>query len=151
MVGGSFSLSAMYLQNRCQRRSGMLEIWRPFGQYAVHTNLAKVVCRKSSVTPVSSQSMHRTLMTSSLDSSYSLNQVVLPNRANLPVLSASENAWNAGKAFAFSGPSAVHNGLICWTPETTEIDVFFGNKSQLAMIKTRTTASGEKNVIYASL
>ena len=37
MVGGSFSLSAMYLQNRCQRRSGMLEIWRPFGQYAVHT------------------------------------------------------------------------------------------------------------------
>ena len=42
LVDGSFSHSAMYLQNRCQRRSGMLEIWMPFGQYAVHTNLAKV-------------------------------------------------------------------------------------------------------------
>ena len=128
MVGGSFSLSAMYLQNRCQRRSGMLEIWRPYGQYAVHTNLAKVDCRKSSFTSVSSQSMHRALMTSSSDSRNSLNQVALPIRANLPVLSAPENAWNAGKAFAFSGPSPVHNGLICWTLETTEIEVFFGNK-----------------------
>ena len=27
MVGGRLSLAAMYLQNRCQRRSGMLEIW----------------------------------------------------------------------------------------------------------------------------
>ena len=104
MVGGSFSLSAMYMQNRCQRRSGMLEIWRPFGQYAVHTNLAKVDSR-----------------TSSSDSRNSLNQVALPIRANLPVLSAPENAWNAGKAFAFYGPNAVHNGLICWTPETIEI------------------------------
>ena len=122
----------------CQYRSGMLEIWRPFGQYTVHTNLAKVDCRKSSVTSVSSQSMHRALMTSSSDSRNSLNQVALPIRANLPVLSAPENAWNAGKAFAISGPNAVHNGLIWWTPETIEIEVFFGNKSQLAMIKTRT-------------
>ena len=49
MVGGRFSLSAMYFQNRYQCRSGMLEIWRPFGQFAVHTNLAKVDSRKSSV------------------------------------------------------------------------------------------------------
>ena len=93
----------MYLQNRCQRRSGMLEICRPFGQYAVHTNLAKVHSRQSSVTSVSSQSMHSALMTSSSDSMNSLNQVALPIRANLPMLSAPENAWNAGKAFAFSG------------------------------------------------
>ena len=90
-------------------------------------------------------------MTSSSDSSNSLNQVALPIRANIPVLSAPENARNAGKAFAFSGPNAVHNGLIYSTSETIEIEVFFGNKSQLAMIKTRTSVSGEKNVISASL
>jgi len=66
----------------------MLKIWRYFGQYAVHTNLAKVNYRKSSVTSVSSQSMHRALMTSSSDSRNSLNQVALPIRANLPALSA---------------------------------------------------------------
>ena len=56
-----------------------------------------------------------------------MNQVAFPIHANLPVLSAPENAWNAGKAFAFSGcPSAVHNGLICLLPETIEIEVFFG-------------------------
>ena len=66
------------------------------------------------------------------------------------MLSAPENAWNAGKAFAFSGPNAVHIGLIYWTPETIEIEVFFGNKSQLATIKTRTSVSAEKNVNSAS-
>ena len=92
------------------------------------------------------------LMTSSSsDSRNSLNQVALPIRANLPVLSTPDNSWNAGNAFAFSGPNAVHNGLICWTPEIIEIEVFFGNKSQLAMIKTRTLVPGENNVISASL
>jgi len=59
-VGGSFSLSAMHLQNRCQHNSGMLESWMPFGRYAVQTNLAKVNC-KSSLISTSSQSVHRAL------------------------------------------------------------------------------------------
>jgi len=53
-LGGSFSLSAMYLQNRCQCSSEMLESWVPLGQYAVQTNRAKVNC-KASLTSTSSQ------------------------------------------------------------------------------------------------
>ena len=71
---GSFSLSAMYLQNRCQRNSGMLESWISFGRYAVQTNWAKVNC-KSSLISASSQSVHRASITSPSASMNSLNQV----------------------------------------------------------------------------
>ena len=64
-VGGSFSLSAMNLQNSCQCNCGMLESWMPFGLYAVQTHWAKVNC-KSSLISASSQSVHRASVTQHL-------------------------------------------------------------------------------------
>ena len=126
--GGSFSLSAMYLQNRCQRNSEMFESWVLFGRYAVQTNWAKVNY-KSSLTSTSLQSVHRASVTSFFASMNSLNQVGVPIRANRPMLSAPENAWSPGKAFALSGPRAAHNGSVYWTVDTMEMEVFFCSRS----------------------
>src|SRR6218665_1762156 len=73
--------------------------------------------------------VYRELITSLSAFMYTCNQVALTMRENRPVLSAPVNAWNAGKAFALSGPMALHIGSIRITPEAIEIDVFLSIRS----------------------
>src|SRR6218665_837791 len=127
-VGGSLSLSAPCLQKRYHRSSEMILMLMPSREYAAHTKLARLA-NIVWVTSASVESICRELITSLSAFMYTCNQVALPMRENLPVLSAPVNAWNAGKAFALSGPMAPHIGSIRITPETIEIDVFLSIRS----------------------
>src|SRR6218665_1047205 len=142
-VGGSLSLSAICLQKRYHRSSEMVMMLMPFGEQAAQTKLARL----ANIVWVTSASVCRELITSLYAFMYNCNQVALPMRENRPVLSAPVNAWDAGKAFALSGPMALHIGSIRITPEAIEIDVFLSVRSSFAITNIRTSVSGEKITI----
>src|SRR6218665_2484727 len=127
-VGGSLSLSALCLQKRYHRSSEMVLMLMPSREYAVHTKLARLA-NIVWVTSPSVESICRELITSLSAFMYTCNQVALLMRENRPVLSAPVNAWNAGKAFALSDPTALHIGSIRITPEAIEIYVFLSIRS----------------------
>src|SRR6218665_3146727 len=127
-VGGSLSLSAICLQKRYHRSSEMVLMLMPFGEKAAQTKLARFY-NIVWVTSASVENICRELITSLSAFMYTCNRVALPMRENRPVLSAPVNAWNAGKAFAFSGPMALQIGSIRITLEAIEIDVFLSIRS----------------------
>jgi len=110
-------LSAICLQKNYHRSSemvGPIDVGA-FGEQAAQTKLARLA-KIVSVTYASVESICRELITFLSAFMYTCIQVALPIRENLPVLSAPVNAWNAGKAFALSGPMALHIGSILTTP-----------------------------------
>src|SRR6218665_880725 len=127
-VGGSLSLSAICLQKRYHCSSEMVLMLMLFGEKAAESKLARL-SNIVWVTSASVESICRELNTSLSAFMYTCNQVAFPIRENRPVLSAPVNAWNAGKAFALSGPMALHIGPIRITPEAIEIDVFLSIRS----------------------
>src|SRR6218665_1098517 len=86
-VGGSLSLSAICLQKRYHRSSEMVLMLMPFGEKAAQTKLARL-SNIVWVTSASVESICRELITSLSAFMYTCNQVALPMRENLPVLSS---------------------------------------------------------------
>lgn len=148
IIGVSFSLYAMYLQNKCQRKSGMLEIWMPFGQYVLHINLVKV-SRTFALTPMSSHNTDRALMMTLSASRNSWNEISFPIHSKQCCLF--QRPFNADNAFAFAGPGTVHISLACSVPEVIGFEVFFGRTSKFATSRTITLVSREKKVISTFL
>ena len=142
-VGGSLSLSAIYLQNIYQRRSGMLSIQNPFGLYAWQTNFARFNSWFSLIYSWAQRPVKASMM-ASLDCKNNFIQVFFPTPAKRPVLSVPENAWNPNRAFDLSGPRDLHIGSISLMPETIEILVFVGNLSKFEMRRIKPSVSGEK-------
>ena len=108
-VGGSLSLSAICLQNRCHRCSGILTIWMPFGAYAAETNVANKESR-SSVILVASKSICKALTTSP----YALRQqVIISTRTSV---SGEKTTNSASFGFCRDSCTPLHGGSAVYPP-----------------------------------